>query len=214
MKNIYKKVNELRNEISNIKLNKTGYNPHSKHKFFELEDFLGHTKSICYKLNVSTKFDIVGDEAILTVFDIDSGESLEFKTLYKNTTNIKDEIQSLGSSMAYLRRYLYVDLLELIENDVVDNTDYITNNQNSATVGKETHTHKQDTQNGNTSYRQQPNKDFEVKWWSGEGQISQFEHFMVGDIQYKAMKNKTSGELFGLAVDESITGNDKFYKFE
>lgn len=53
----------------------------------------------------------------------------------------------------------------------------------------------------------------DIKWWDGESEIQLFDHFIVDGITYKTMKNKTTGLLFGLATDESVPQDKKFYKF-
>jgi hypothetical protein len=63
-------------------------------------------------------------------------------------------------------------------------------------------------QNKQTAYESK-----EKKWWSGQGPISLYEHFIIDDIEYITMKNKTTDELFGLATDESVPQSKKFYKF-
>ena len=47
-------------------------------------------------------------------------------------------------------------------------------------------------------------KQFEKIWWDGQSPLKQFDHFMVGDLEYITMKNK-DGQLFGLVTDKSIT---------
>lgn len=218
MKNVFNKVNQLRSAISQQPLHKTGYNPHSKHKFFELSDFLDTTKAICYELQLATKFDIIGDEAILTVFDIESGESLEFKTLYKNTTNIKDEIQSLGSSMTYLRRYLYVDLLELVENDTIDNTNY-TKTPKQQEITRNNHTASYESNSGEVHIqqeqpqRQQPqrNNTVRVEKFTGKepkdlyNQKFQYD-FNEGQGLYQIAYDKSS-KAWSWKLKETLNGN-------
>jgi hypothetical protein len=78
----------------------------------------------------------------------------------------------------------------------------------SATKRQESY--KQETQQNSTSTV----NDFEIKWWNGTGPINLYEHFMVGDQEYKCMKNKTTGEYFGLNQDTNAPQQLKFYKFE
>jgi len=57
-------------------------------------------------------------------------------------------------------------------------------------------------------------QDFEEVWYDGNGPVKLYEFFMVGDYTFKCLANKSTGELFGMNQDKSVTGNDKFYKFE
>jgi len=136
--------------------------------------------------------------------------------------------EAQGSNMINLTSYIEncetsaigrcLGFLDIGLNGSIASADEVTNaitqqESNGRTVSTNAYN---DNGNTNNAHREQPvktDKEFDIKWWSGEGQIAQFEHFMVGDIEYKTMKNKTSGELFGLAVDESVAYDQKFYKF-
>ena len=39
---------------------------------------------------------------------------------YKNEGNINNQLQNLGKIQTYIRRYLYMQFLDITENDVVD----------------------------------------------------------------------------------------------
>jgi len=68
----------------------------------------------------------------------------------------------------------------------------------------------------NKSQTEQPretHKEYEKVFWDGVSPIKQFDHFMVGELEYITMKN-TQGQLFGLITDKSITDPKvKYYKF-
>jgi hypothetical protein len=53
----------------------------------------------------------------------------------------------------------------------------------------------------------------DIKYWDGVSPIQLFDHFVIDGITYKTMKNKTDGRFFGLAIDETVPQNKKFYKF-
>ena len=85
---------------------------------------MGLVLKACKNLNISTIFSVKGDTASLLVYDIDSGESVEFTSPFSESTNITDKAQANGAGLTYVRRYLYVNMLELVENDELDAKDY------------------------------------------------------------------------------------------
>ena len=78
-------------------------------------------------MKLFSKFDIQYDEAILTIINIEKPEEkIEFKSPYIKAV-LKDKaggepqpIQGLGASHTYLRRYLYINALEITEFDTVN----------------------------------------------------------------------------------------------
>jgi hypothetical protein len=201
MKNVLSKLNTLRMGIAKENIKKSGYNTFSKAHYYELSDFMGLVLKASKNLNISTIFSVKGDTASLLVYDIESGESVEFTAPFSESTNITDKAQANGAGLTYVRRYLYVNMLELVENDELDAKDYTKKEEMSTERSVET-------------VQQNQTKDREIKYWDGQSPIQQFDHFYIGDIEYVTMKNKNTGELFGLAVDEKITGTQKFYKFQ
>ena len=61
------------------------------------------------------------EQATLTVFDTDGDGQIVFATPIVYAENAKGQaIQSLGSTHTYLRRYLWLMAMEIVENDSVD----------------------------------------------------------------------------------------------
>jgi len=121
--NIFQKLQTARVALQNTKLKKSGLNKFANFKYFELADFLPHINNIFDDLGLSSLFNINGDSATLTIVDTDApdGNIIVFTTpiadaQVKGTT----PVQSLGALHTYLKRYLYVNALEIIENDMLD----------------------------------------------------------------------------------------------
>lgn len=71
--------------------------------------------------------------AYITIIDLTSGVSKVYKKETKEATvSGATAIQNLGAKSTYMKRYLYMDLLELAEDDQVDASD----NRNNSTVPK------------------------------------------------------------------------------
>ncbi len=121
MNNVLKKVLDLRVKVHTTELKKSGKNKHIGFTYFELADFLPATVQACNELGLYPKFDVTQEKAILTVYDVETSEHLVFETTRAQASLVKaTPVQELGAEHTYLKRYLYMHLLDLFENDIVD----------------------------------------------------------------------------------------------
>jgi len=121
-KSLFELLQEIRFAISKTELKKSGYNAFAKFSYFELKDFL------------PTAVKLFNDAKITPIFNIEidpNGVEYAVLVLYKGAERIcfkvptaeangSNPIQSLGAKITYLRRYLYMVCLDLVENDIVD----------------------------------------------------------------------------------------------
>ena len=124
--NIYEKLQSARVELQEKALKKSGENTFAKFKYYELADFLPSINTIFKETKLFSQFVIIGDTqfgtAKLTIIDIEKPEdTLIFESPIaeagvKGTT----AIQSLGAVHTYMKRYLYVNALEIVEADALD----------------------------------------------------------------------------------------------
>ena len=122
--NIYEKLQTARVELQELNLKKSGLNKFANFKYYELSDFLPQINSIFNKFKLFSKFDLLEEKAILTIINIENTEeTLTFETT-KTEAQLKGatNIQQLGATHTYCRRYLYMNALEITENDIVDAT--------------------------------------------------------------------------------------------
>lgn len=127
-KDIYQELQEVRYELSKANLKKTGKNKFAGFEYFELGDFLPKATELFKNHGLTPIFRIEIDElateyAYLTI--IKGHEQVMFKAPTANPrSNEKspNPIQELGSKITYMRRYLYLMALDIIENDEVDAT--------------------------------------------------------------------------------------------
>jgi len=117
---VYKKLQGARHELSKANLKKTGHNSYGGWFYYELGDFIP---------TVHKLFDEVGlcgvvtfeETATLTIHNSDDGSFIEFATPIVYAEAAKGQpIQMLGSTHTYLRRYLWLMAMELVESDTVD----------------------------------------------------------------------------------------------
>ena len=119
---IYQKLQKVRLEISKSNLKKSGKNSHLGFSYFELEDFLPKATELFDKYGLCPIFRIEVEPsgieyAYMTI--IDGNEQVIFKIPTAEPTG-NNPIQMLGSKETYCRRYLYLAVLDLVENDGVE----------------------------------------------------------------------------------------------
>ena len=120
--NIYQKLQNLRVEIQEKPLNKSGFNKFANFNYFELKDFLAESNKLMQSHGLTPVFNVLGDNATLTLFDHDSELFITFTTPVGQAMKSAIEIQDIGARHTYAKRYLYMNALELAENDMVDAT--------------------------------------------------------------------------------------------
>jgi len=117
---VFKKLQKARRMVLESGIEKTGHNKFSNYKYFELGDFIPVAHKIFDEVGLCGVVSF-GDRATLTIFNSDEPGAVEFATPIVYAENAKGQaIQSLGSTHTYLRRYLWLLALELVENDVID----------------------------------------------------------------------------------------------
>lgn len=122
--NVYAKLQEARVKLQESNLKKSGENKFAGFKYFELGDFLPEINKIFNELKLFSFINFTKEEAKLTVINTEkTDETIEFVCPMKEL-NLKgaNEIQNLGGVQTYLRRYLYMNCLEIVENDEFDAT--------------------------------------------------------------------------------------------
>jgi hypothetical protein len=120
---VYAKLQQARIKLQSMQLKKSGYNSYAGFKYFELADFLPSVNTIFAELNLCSVFSIYSESALLTIVDCDSGGEVCFRSPLADASSGKaPPIQALGSQHTYLRRYLFLNALEITEHDAVDAT--------------------------------------------------------------------------------------------
>lgn len=121
--NVFKKLQEARVRLHSTSLNKSGKNNFAKFNYFELADFIPTVTKIFNDLGLCGIVSFNSTDAYLTVYNVD-GEKDDFITftspLVMASMDRVQPIQSLGATHTYLRRYLWLMAMEIVENDAVD----------------------------------------------------------------------------------------------
>lgn len=121
-KNIYKKLMEVRVEFHKLELKKSGYNKFANFKYFELSDFLVPATKLLNDAGLCTVVTFTDEVAKMQVINVDNtDEVLEF-TSPMRALELKgaNSMQSLGGIETYQTRYLYIQLLNIVESDSFD----------------------------------------------------------------------------------------------
>ena len=130
--NVRQKLAQARLAFLNENVKKSGKNMHLEFKYFELEDIVPSAIKIFADIGLLTTTNFDGVVASMTVYNTDNIDEpgitftapyREVKPIVSNKgSQVTNEMQALGSSITYLRRYLYMMMLDIVEHDDIDAT--------------------------------------------------------------------------------------------
>ena len=120
--NIYQKIQDLRLELQDLNIKKSGKNNFAGFKYYELSDILPHLNILFVKYKLTSVFTMTDEKAELIIINTENPEQkVSFQSPVRDA-NIKGTtpVQSLGGVHTYLKRYLYLNAFEISENDSLD----------------------------------------------------------------------------------------------
>ena len=123
MSSVLIKLNQARKLFHERGLKKTGRNEFAGYDYFELADFLVPALEIFESLQLSGVVSFGIELATMTITDLEDGSQFVI-TSPMSTAKLKacHEVQNLGAVQTYLRRYLWVAALEIVEHDALNLT--------------------------------------------------------------------------------------------
>ena len=123
-KNVFEKLLVAREQFLNAGIKKTGINRYAEYKYFTLEEIIPIKQKIFKDLGLSDIISFTDSEAVLQIFNTDNtDEVIVFSSqLAPDESMIKNPIQKVGAVQTYIRRYLYVLALDIIESDGIEET--------------------------------------------------------------------------------------------
>ena len=126
--NIYQKLNAARDDFHKTKLKKTGHNKFANYYYFELGDFLIPALQIFKEQGITAVISFGKEEAQMDIVDSNNPEDRLVIRSPMSTAALKGchEVQNLGAVQTYLRRYLWVAALEIVEHDALDSSPKLT----------------------------------------------------------------------------------------
>ena len=118
---VHIKLMQARVQLQGIKLNKSGHNNFAKYNYFELGDFIPTIQNIFLELGLCGIISYQPDIATLTITDTDTNDSVVIASPMSSAA-LKGchEVQNLGAVQTYIRRYLWVTAMEIVEHDALD----------------------------------------------------------------------------------------------
>lgn len=128
--NVRQKLAKARLYFLNQKVQKSGKNMHLEFKYFELEDIVPPATRIFARVGLTTEIDFTDEGAVMKVYNVDNIEEapMQFRVPYREVKpivsnagkEVTNSMQALGSSITYLRRYLWMAVLDITEPDDID----------------------------------------------------------------------------------------------
>ena len=122
--NIYQKMQSAKVQLQELNLKKTGNNKFAGYTYFELTDFLPALNKIMEDIGLASCVSFTPETATLTIINSENPEEKLEYTSPMASANLKGahEIQNLGASQTYERRYLYMAAFDIVESDALDAT--------------------------------------------------------------------------------------------
>jgi hypothetical protein len=119
---VHQKLMQARIALQGKKLSKSGKNKFAGYNYFELGDFLPTVQEIFLSLELSGVVSYGKEEATLTITDCSNPDDCIEISSPMSSAALKGahEIQNLGAVQTYLRRYLWVTAMEIVEHDALD----------------------------------------------------------------------------------------------
>lgn len=120
--NVYQKLQAARIKLQGKQLKKSGHNKFAGYNYFELGDFLPAIQEIFSEVGLcgTVSFDI--EYAQLRVTNVEDPVDFIVFASPMSSAALKGchDVQNLGAVQTYLRRYLWVNTMEIVEHDALD----------------------------------------------------------------------------------------------
>lgn len=127
--NVYQKLLKARGMFLGSDAKKSGKNMHLAFKYFELDDIVPIATKIFEEVGLISLANFTSDTATMAIVNTDNAEeSILFSAPFNQIAPIvsntgkqaTNEMQALGSSITYMRRYLYMIALDICEPDDIE----------------------------------------------------------------------------------------------
>ena len=136
-------IQVARDSIAESDTKKKGRNTFSNYDYFTPEQITDLVNKSCKDAGLMTTFSLPRDEhgvfGILTVWHLETGQSVEFKMAAAiPVIKATNEMQQLGGTMTYAERYLKMTVFGIVENDLDPDSKDHTQKSSSKTSTKPT----------------------------------------------------------------------------
>ena len=134
--NIYEKLQDMRCKLQAKALKKSGHNKFANYYYYELQDILPTINNLMREAKVTSVISFEPSLVILLIRNAEKPEEVISFSCPMAKAELKGchEVQNLGASITYIRRYLYINAFEVVEHDALDSSkpvevEYITKEQ-------------------------------------------------------------------------------------
>ena len=121
---VFEKLNDARLEFQKKNVKKSGQNKFAGYSYYELSDILPAINEIAKDLKFSCVVTFGTEIAQLEFIDSEKPEDRITFLSPMSKASLKGchEVQNLGAVETYIKRYLYQNCFEIVENDALDST--------------------------------------------------------------------------------------------
>lgn len=122
--NVYGKLAVARCKFLESGIKKEGKNTYAEFKYFRLDEIIPVKQRIFKEVGLCDTISFYKDNAQLALVNTDNPDQVIYFTtpLAEDESLIKNPIQKLGAVQTYIRRYLYMLALDIIESDAIEAT--------------------------------------------------------------------------------------------
>ena len=128
--NIYKRLLACRIDFQKKNIQPSGYNAHGDFEYLELKDIVPTATELFYYYQMMLQVSFVNGNCQGVIWDMsnDPENALLFEIPHTRISDpaksrMNNEIMALGAEMTYLRRYMYMIVLDIIVADEIDTDD-------------------------------------------------------------------------------------------
>lgn len=134
--NVYQKLNAARKKFHSMEIKKSGENKFAGYKYFELSDFIIPALGIFDELGLTGIVRFNKDLAELVVVNTEKPDEVIVFISPMSEANLKGchPVQNLGAVETYIRRYLWVAALEIVEHDAVDSSEGVSKSMDAGSL--------------------------------------------------------------------------------
>ena len=123
--NIYQKLNAARDKFHSQEIKKSGLNKFAGYKYFELADFIIPALKIFSEVGIASVIRFENEYGFMELINTSEPSERILFSSPMSEASLKGchPVQNLGAVETYIRRYLWVCALEIVEHDALDSAD-------------------------------------------------------------------------------------------
>lgn len=129
--NVLNKIEEIKIELRECNLKKTGYNKYHTYKYFELEDIIPTISALLNNYDLGSYYLFDDNNGALVIYDKLNGANHVWTTSIKKHDNDMKDIQGIQT---YARRALWLQALDIMETNNIELSKNVVKKKKTATA--------------------------------------------------------------------------------